>query len=74
MAEPMPPEAPMTTAQAACGVWLVMGSINVALGTGTRPPCVAPVRADAPGLQNVTAVGGTVEGLVAARADVGPRT
>ena len=34
----------------------------------------APVRADAPGLQNVTVVGGTVEGLVAARADVWPRT
>ncbi|WP_428151865.1 acyl-CoA thioester hydrolase/BAAT C-terminal domain-containing protein [Brevundimonas sp.] len=34
----------------------------------------APVRADAPGLQNVTMVGGTVEGLVAARADVWPRT
>ncbi len=34
----------------------------------------APVRADAPGLQNVTVVGGTVEGLVAARADLWPRT
>lgn len=34
----------------------------------------APVRADAPGLQNVAAVGGTVEGLIAARADVWPRT
>ena len=33
----------------------------------------APVRADAPGLQNLTFVGGTVEGLVAARADLWPR-
>lgn len=33
----------------------------------------APVPADAPGLQNATYVGGTVEGLVAARADVWPR-
>jgi len=33
----------------------------------------APVRADAPGIQNATYVGGTVEGLVAARADGWPR-
>ena len=33
----------------------------------------APVPADAPGLQNATVVGGTVEGLVAARVDVWPR-
>lgn len=34
----------------------------------------APVPADAPGLQNAIGLGGTVEGLVAARADVWPRT
>lgn len=34
----------------------------------------APIQADAPGLQNAIYVGGTVEGLVAARADVWPRT
>ena len=33
-----------------------------------------PVRADAPGLQNALYVGGTLDGLVAARADVWPRT
>ncbi len=32
-----------------------------------------PVRADAPGLQNALSVGGTIEGLVAARADGWPR-
>ena len=34
----------------------------------------APVSADAPGVQNAVFVGGTVDGLVAARADVWPRT
>ncbi|CAN5453139.1 acyl-CoA thioester hydrolase/BAAT C-terminal domain-containing protein [soil metagenome] len=33
----------------------------------------APVRADAPGLQNALYVGGTIDGLVAARADGWPR-
>lgn len=33
----------------------------------------APVRADAPGLQGALVVGGTIEGLVAARADGWPR-
>jgi len=33
----------------------------------------APVRADTPGLERVLSLGGTIEGLVAARADVWPR-
>lgn len=33
-----------------------------------------PVRADTPGLERVLGLGGTIEGLVAARADVWPRT
>ena len=33
----------------------------------------APVRADTPGLERVLSVGGTIDGLVAARADVWPR-
>ena len=33
----------------------------------------APVRADTPGLERVLSVGGTIEGLVAARADGWPR-
>jgi len=46
---------------------------HIAYENGGHAVFGAPILADAPGIQNATFVGGTVEGLVAARADGWPR-
>jgi len=47
--------------------------VNIAYPAAGHAAFGAPVRTDAPGLQGALGVGGTIEGLVAARADGWPR-